>query len=302
MDRCHLCGQDPESHHELCPGARVSSSRVFIDADEVARGRAALEADPTRINLPASDPETEPAPAPPEPAGSVPWSIPIRERATPAPGPRGSGDAEQRRLLALVAGGVALLVVAIVGALLIGDDSGSPRSTAVAGSEVTRVTDPPTTAPEVPTPTPTTAQASTTTAPSTTVAPMTTPAAATVRIDTGDVPILEPGEIGRGWVAQVSSVPRSAGGSALQTAYATVAESAPSAVAITSDDWPALRNGYWVIVVPGFDTGAEAVGGCDAASRGGADCFARYLSANAEQNARTCARAGDGGLSGDCGA
>ncbi len=292
MDRCLLCGQDTGNHHETCPDARSYAPTVFVDHDEIARGRAALEADATESG---SDPVVD------EPA--VPWSIPIREPAATAASPRRSDDDEHRRLLGLVAGGVVLLVVAIVGALLIGDDPGSPRSTEVAGSQTTRAIDVTTTTAALVSTSSTTAPSTTTTESTTTVPPTTAePAPAPVRADTGDVPILTPGQIGRGWVAQMSSVPRSAGGRALQTAYETITDSSPSAVVIISDEWPALRSGYWVIVVPGFDTGADAVGACDAAGRSGDECFARFLSANAEQNARSCSRARDGSLSGDCGA
>lgn len=310
MDRCLLCGEDPDQHADHCPDAAWTGSRSVFDADEVARGRAALERDATEsISTTELTSTIEEAPDP-----AVPWSIPVREPAVVSTRTaRPPIDPEQKRLAALVAGGVALLVFALVGASLIGGGSSSSPDTQVAGSEVRRVQDPTTT---VAPPAETTASSAI--APTTTDAPeasvddeeeegeeqsdeTTTTAAAAAASDTGDVPILSPGEIGRGWVAQVSSVPQRSGGQALQTAYATVTRSAPDAVAIRSDQWPAMQSGFWVIVIPWFDTGESALGGCDAAGQS-SDCFGRFLSAVAEQNERTCRRSDGGGTSGYCGA
>lgn len=313
MDRCLLCGRDPAQHADHCPDAAWTGSRSVFDAEEIARGRAALERDPTELTSPLDSGEAdvgEDAPGEDTPDPAVPWSIPVREPAfVSTRAARPPIDPEQKRLAVLVAGGVALLVVALIGAALIGGGSSSSPDTQVAGSEVRRVQDTTTTTatsaiqpadvsespPEESTTTETPDE------PEPTTVTTTTATVAPAASDTGDVPILSPGEIGRGWVAQVSSVPQRSGGNALQTAYATVTRSAPDAVAIRSDQWPAMQSGFWVIVIPGFDTGASALAGCDATGQSG-DCFGRFLSAVAEQNERTCRRGNGGGTTGYCGA
>lgn len=120
--------------------------------------------------------------------------------------------------------------------------------------------------------------------------------------DTGRVPVVSPVEIGQGWVAQVSSVPTSAGSAALRTAYDNVTITFPSAVALRSSEWPALRNGYWVLVVPGsFDAGADVLDVCRANGQTGRDqCFGRFLSQSSTENARVCQFSSTGKPEGDC--
>lgn len=286
------------------------------DAWEAFTGETVAATDPPPSHDDDNDAVGAVAAVPVAAATDDPLSIPIREPGvTSERAARPPMDSEQRRLLALVGGGLALLVLAVVGALIIGGDDGVASDAEVAGSvldgsDVTGdaagadddepdPTDPPTTATTASTvaETTTTVEATTTTTSTST----TTTTAAPVSSDTGDVPVLTPGQIGRGWVAQVTSVPQRSGGEALQRAYAVVEADAPSAVAIRSDDWPALRSGFWVIVIPGYDTGADALAGCRANAQGD-DCQGRFLSSNAAQNARVCTRGDDGSPRGDCGA
>lgn len=250
-------------------------------------------------------------PAAPPPAAGVPWSIPIRDRGADVP-QRTATWVDQVPLLGLAVGAIAVFLLLGVAAIVMGtgspDDSSedagrepevlraevtSPSTAAGADDDATAVT--------------TTTTSSTSTS-STTRTTSTDAGAADAEQATGrepspepdGVPILAPGELSDGWVAQLSSVPSSAGGNALETAYETVAADVPAAVVLRGSEWPSLRPGFFVIVQPGFSSGAEAVDACVAAGRPDRDdCFGRYLAADGGDE-RVCYREEAGTLGGDC--
>jgi eukaryotic-like serine/threonine-protein kinase len=84
------------------------------------------------------------------------------------------------------------------------------------------------------------------------------------------------------WIAQLGSVPVSAGSSALQPELAQVRAQVPGAQYLTSDDYASLRPGYWVIYYDGsFANGTEAVAYCAAHGRTTSNqCVGRFLSSN----------------------
>lgn len=242
-------------------------------------------------------------PSPPDP--TPPWSIPIREPGPDVP-QRSATWIDRVPLLPVVGGGIAVFVLLVVTVVAFGgngtdpggDGDGSevlsatataPETTAAQTSSTDRSTDPSTTTTS---PSTTSSTSTTTTAPTTTT---TRPAP-----EPGDVPIASPGDLGEGWVAQFSSVPSSAGGTALETAFATVVRDVPDAVVLRGSDWPSLRSGYWVIVKPRLASGAAAADACVAAGRVGRDsCFGRYLM-QGDGTVLLCWREEDGTLGGDC--
>src|SRR5690606_30246001 len=112
--------------------------------------------------------------------------------------------------------------------------------TAAATSSTTRAATSTTSSSSTSTSTSTTTNTSTTT---TTTAPPATGA--------GSVPVV-PASFRGGWVAQLSSVPASAGTSSIEAAYARIRADVPGAKAARSDEWPSMAPGYWVFVETGF--------------------------------------------------
>lgn len=240
-----------------------------------------------------------------------PWSIPIRDSSAEAP--RRHATWTDRLPVAPVAIVAVLAFVGVVAAaLMIGNEPEDPASppevlgerAAAAGSPTTL---PATTTTDAPT-------TSTTARPTTTVgvdgddvaAPATNGPAVAPTEPTRDgepegLPILGPDRVSGGWVAQVSSVPSSAGGNALAVAYDTVTATVPDAVILRGSEWAPLRDGFFVIVSTDHDSAADAVDACDASGRTGRDeCFARFLS-SIDDTQRTCWRDESGSLAGDCG-
>jgi serine/threonine protein kinase len=84
------------------------------------------------------------------------------------------------------------------------------------------------------------------------------------------------------WIAQLGSVPVSAGSSALQSELAQVWQQIPGAQYLVSDDYASLRPGYWMIYYDGsFANGTEAVAYCAAHGRTTRNqCIGRFLSNN----------------------
>jgi hypothetical protein len=117
--------------------------------------------------------------------------------------------------------------------------------------------------------TPTTSTTSTSTSTTTTAPPP---------VSSGSVPTLSP-SFRSGWVAQLTSVPVSAGAARLESAFAAVRADAPDAVATRSDEWPRLRPGYWVVVARGpFGSEDEVRGYCSSIGRTTDGCLPRLLS------------------------
>lgn len=227
-----------------------------------------------------------PAPRPvEEPDETVvePWSIPIRDSPR-APEPVGAGPSDAMRAVTygVVVVAVLVAVVALASSVLdSGDDdlaSGGDSTTTTerddnevlgdveAGDATTTSSAPATTT-----------SSSTTTASTSTTTPTTTSTSTIARASSGSVPVLSP-SFRRGWVAQLSSVPASAGSSALAASWERVRADVPGAVAARSDDWPSLSPGYWVLVAPGpFGTEDDVRAFCSSAGRSSDTCLPRML-------------------------
>ncbi len=217
---------------------------------------------------------------------AIPWAIPIREsRAT-------GGDRRDPMRAAMIA----VLVVAVVAGTIVvagsllsggsGADATPSAADATTSSTATTVTDaggdrssPPTTTTAPPTTT------SSTTAPSTTTstappAPTTVPTtvAPATGAGAGDATVL-PASFGGGWIAQLTSVPASAGADMVEQEWRRSRADAPDAVVTQSDDWTSMSPGYWVVLDAGPFASADAVRSF-CASIGHADssdCLARQL-------------------------
>ena len=239
-----------------------------------------------------------------------PWSIPIREAGPDIP-QRAATWTDRVPVAPFVIGALALfaaLVLAMPG--LDGDRSDPEPEVLGAGvrSDMSVDGSVDTTRPSTSSAPSTTA--STTTAPTTTTGSSQAPAPdepARERSATGatdpepaGLPIHTPGDLGGGWVAQVSSVPSSAGGAALSRSYDTVRRAVPDAMIVRGSEWASLRDGFWVIFHPGYDDAPAAVAACEAWGFDGKDeCFARYLSVD-DGTQRTCWRDESGSLAGTC--
>lgn len=226
---------------------------------------APLPDDPTRADPPLSGP-SGPRSLDDEP----PWAIPIRE-PTVARTPWLPGGLGRVAGLALL--GVAIFAATVViGAQLLTDDGAD-------GTRAASVSDPDTdpdtaddgsddvdarsvraeaeeTTTSSTTSTSSTTTSSTTTSTSTTTAPTTT--APPIPAGTGPVPALS-SSFRSGWVAQLSSVPYTAGTSGLEAAWEEVRAYAPDAVAVRSDDLSSHADGFWVLLDPGPYSSDDAV-------------------------------------------
>jgi hypothetical protein len=244
-----------------------------------------------------------------DPLHDPPWSIPIREPGPDVP-QRAATWVDRMPLAPMVAASVGLLLLLVFALPALESDAAEPEPEvlgSVAPSE-TMIRPAPEPAEPVTSSVPTTTEGPTTTSSSTTVAAVQEDGATTRAATSGGVvdpepaglPIHTPGDLGDGWVAQVSSVPASAGGAALSRSYETVRRSVPDAIVVRGSEWPSLRRGFWVIVGTGHDDAASAVAACEAWGFAGKDdCFARYLSAD-DATQRTCWRDESGSLAGTC--
>lgn len=243
------------------------------------------------MSTPTSDAdgvEDSPAQDPP------PWSIPIREPAVPVRTRRSQHRLGSAILVLAVVAATALLGAELLdgggGATTSGErgeptadgdgaagidgealrtDAASATSTTSAPATTTTEAAPATEAAPV-----TRTAPATTAAPATTVAPTTTEAPAPS--GTGSVPALSTSF--RGWVAQLTSVPYSAGTDHLESSWQMARSAAPGAVAARSDDWSALQDGYWVLLDPGpFASADEVRAFCASAGLDGDECLAREL-------------------------
>lgn len=226
-----------------------------------------------------------------------PWSIPIREPEATGPRaerrhPVGAGrrpDLGRMAGLVLLAVAVLALTVVIGAELLTDDGGGEPRAADVGTSDESAGLDArsvraegESAADEATTSTTasTTTTSTTATTTSTTQAPPppTTTTRPAVPAGTGSVPALSSSFRG-GWVAQLTSVPYSAGTARLEAAWEVARGYAADAVAARSDDWTSLRDGYWVLVDPGpFSSADEVRAFCSAAGHADRDdCLPREL-------------------------
>ena len=235
------------------------------------------------------------------PHDDPPWSIPIREAGPDVP--HRAATWIDRVPLPPVILGVVALFVSVVAALVVLDSDPAESGPEVLGAGVSAET---TAAPQSTSPPPTTVAPTTTDAVATTSPVAERPeqssstASGPADPEPADLPIHPPGDLGGGWIAQVSSVPSSAGGSALSRSYETVRRHVPDVLIVRGSEWASLRDGFWVIFHPGHDDAASAVAACDGWGFEGRDeCFARYLSVD-DATQRTCWRHESGSLAGDC--
>lgn len=92
------------------------------------------------------------------------------------------------------------------------------------------------------------------------------------------------------WIAQLASVPLSAGTAALDSRLASVQKDVPGARVLTSSDYASLRAGYWVIYYDGgFASGTDALDFCAAWGLATENqCIGRYLSHDAADFGYQC--------------
>ncbi|WP_436793579.1 hypothetical protein [Actinospongicola halichondriae] len=239
------------------------------------------------------------------PHDDPPWSIPIREAGPEIPR-REATWIDRLPVVPMAVSAVALFVV-VVAAVLVLDESPAVSGPEVLGSEQTMTTVTTTTVAEdtslLPVAPGVTAASTSSTTPAT-VVEQPSPAPTVVAPpapEPDDLPIRTPDDLAEGWVAQVSSVPSSAGGVALARSFETVRSTVPDAVIVRGSEWASLRDGFWVILRPGYDNAADALAACDGWGLEGRDnCFARHL-AESDATERVCWRDESGSAAGDCG-
>jgi len=92
------------------------------------------------------------------------------------------------------------------------------------------------------------------------------------------------------WIAQLASVPVSAGSAELQKDLSQVRAEIPGAQYLASSDYASLRPGYWVIYYLGsFSDGTQAIEYCAAHGRTSADqCVGRFLSHDLRDKTYIC--------------
>lgn len=215
---------------------------------------------------------------------ALPWAIPIRDG--PSDSTMRSAPSDPLRPVMLGVLLVAILAgVVVLASGVIGGDGGDddPAATEVAGETAdARVETDPTTSTTADDATTTTSSTtsssttSTTTSTTTTTAPTTSTTAAP---SPGSVSQLSSSFRG-GWVAQLTSVPTSAGSEAVENAWSKARSYASGAVVTRSDDWSSLERGYWVVVDAGpFESADEVRAFCASVAHGEeADCLPRELS------------------------
>lgn len=99
-----------------------------------------------------------------------------------------------------------------------------------------------------------------------------------------------PGSLDDVWVAQLASVPISAGSAQLQSVLAQVRSEIPGARYLNSSDYASLRPGYWVVYYLGsFQNGNDALNYCAAHGRTDRNqCVGRFLSHNRSDATYMC--------------
>jgi len=91
------------------------------------------------------------------------------------------------------------------------------------------------------------------------------------------------------WIAQLASVPLSAGTAGLQKVENQVHQDVPDTRTLVSSDYASLRSGYYVIYRDGFTDGYAALAYCAAHGRTTAnECIGRYLSHDAADATLIC--------------
>lgn len=92
------------------------------------------------------------------------------------------------------------------------------------------------------------------------------------------------------WIAQLASVPISAGVTKLRQMLAEVRSEIPEARYLNSSDYASLRPGYWMVYALGsFHNGNEVLAFCSTHGRGTRDqCIGRFLSHNRADRIYMC--------------
>lgn len=219
---------------------------------------------------------------------ALPWAIPIRDGPLPDDRVRAAardplGPTMFGVLIVAVLAGAVVLAAQVLG----GDDDGGddPATTEVAGevADASVETDSTTsTTADAATTTTSTSSTSTSTTSTTTTSTTSTTApttSTTAAPSPGSVPQLSSSFRG-GWVAQLTSVPTSAGSEAVENAWSKARSYASGAVVTHSNDWRSLEPGYWVVVDAGpFESADDVRAFCASVAHGEeADCLPRELS------------------------
>lgn len=92
------------------------------------------------------------------------------------------------------------------------------------------------------------------------------------------------------WIAQLASVPVSAGSADLQKDLNQIRAELPGAQYLVSSDYASLKPGYWVIYYQdSFSDGTQAIQYCAAHGRTSANqCVGRFLSHNPQDKTYIC--------------
>lgn len=217
---------------------------------------------------------------------AVPWAIPMRERQP------GSDRQDPLRLAMYVVLAVAVLagLVVLAAQFMVGGDDDtasrdSDRGVAGATPAADEDADSSTSTTEGDEASTTTSSTTTTTSTSTSTSTTTSSTTSTTAVPTttaapnpGSVPQL-PSSFRGGWVAQLTSVPTSAGPDAVENAWSKARAYASGAVVTMSDEWVSLQPGYWVIIDEGpFASPAEVQDFCASVGHTeGGSCLPREL-------------------------
>jgi hypothetical protein len=104
------------------------------------------------------------------------------------------------------------------------------------------------------------------------------------------------------WIAQLASVAFTEGDEGRVAILADVRHVIPDAQVLVSDDYDALRPGYWVVYHAGpFTSGRDALAFCDARGRTTKNsCIGRFLSDSISDRTRMCFRDDQGVLTEAC--
>ncbi|MEU7134973.1 protein kinase [Streptomyces sp. NPDC046261] len=255
------------------PAARPTAAHVAVMLTAAARSAAA-----TTVSTPTPHPPTAPA-----------WPEPRHPRQGGSPTTTGHAT---RRNVAVAVIAVCLVAVGATAAILGLRDGGEdgPRSVAPHPS-ATSATAPPSATPATPRPAVSSAPAP---PPQATRAPETAQPSDTARV-AGD-------ESANTWIAQLASVKVSEGTASRDRELAAVRRRIPTARTLLSDDFAALRPGYWVVYAPGpFPDGRSALSFCSSVGRTTDEqCVGRYLSHRPSDGDLICAHSPDGAASGRC--
>ncbi|MFI5802792.1 serine/threonine-protein kinase [Streptomyces sp. NPDC051561] len=278
------------------PAARPDETRLDALLAEAEAGREPAPTRPAGTLPPSAHPSVPPPPPPPAgqfgPAAATPaYALPtVGPQYVPAPGP---GPAARRRRTALVvaASVVALAVLGTGTYLLTRGDADKPRDRATGVTTSPGSPGTPGSGGALPSGSPLP------TAPGTRQVPP--PSGPTTASPSADAPSPSPSQPepppppatpSGHWIAQLHSEPGTSGRATVDARLAAVRRQVPHARVLRSDDFAALRAGYWVIYAPGpFESGRAALAYCALHGRTTANqCVGRWLSDTAADRVYLC--------------